>query len=42
MIKETQKEKIVLLSEKFNGIAQYLNEKSKRIWAATEAKALGY
>jgi len=33
---------IIITREKFLNMKNYLNEKSRRIWAATEAKSLGY
>jgi len=29
------------IRQKYNGVSKYLNEKSRRIWAATEARSLG-
>ncbi|MCL5971514.1 MAG: ISAzo13 family transposase, partial [Firmicutes bacterium] len=31
-----------MIRDKFIGLAQYLNERSRRVWAALEARALGY
>ncbi len=30
------------IRDKFLGLAQYLNERSRRVWAALEARALGF
>lgn len=39
----TQSEKtIVILRKKYQAIESYLNERSRRIWAANEARAIGY
>ncbi len=35
----SQQEQII--RDKFLGLAEYLNERSRRIWAALEARALG-
>ena len=31
-----------IIRDKFLGLAEYLNERSRRIWAALEARALGF
>ena len=36
------KEVILNLSEKYKLISEHLNERTRRIWAATEAKSLGH
>ncbi|MBI4653356.1 hypothetical protein HY750_03840, partial [Candidatus Kuenenbacteria bacterium] len=33
---------IKIIKQKFEEISFYLNEKTKRIWAATEAKSYGW
>ena len=32
---------ISTIKAKYDGVAPYLNERSKRMWAATEARAIG-
>jgi hypothetical protein len=38
----TRKEKIKVVCLKYNALSPFLNERSRRCWAATEAKALGW
>jgi transposase len=39
---ENLREKITLISQKYQQISPVLNEQSRRIWCATEAEAIGY
>lgn len=41
MLKETKENNIFIIKEKHEKLSLYLNEKSRRIWAATEAKSYG-
>jgi hypothetical protein len=42
MEQKTAKEQASIVGQKYNAIKPYLNERSRRIWAATEAQTLGY
>jgi len=42
MKQETAKEQVSIVGQKYGAIKAYLNERSRRIWAATEAQTLGY
>jgi len=35
-------EQVALIQSKYQAIAPYLNERSRRLWAASEARALGH
>src|SRR5258708_35918637 len=39
---KTAKEQIAIVRQKYEAMRPYLNERSRRIWAATEARLLGY
>jgi hypothetical protein len=39
---KTAKEQIAIVAQKYEAMKPYLNERSRRIWAATEARLLGY
>jgi hypothetical protein len=39
---KTQQEQIATVAQKYEAMRPYLNERSRRIWAATEAELLGY
>lgn len=39
---KTAKEQIAIVGQKYETLKPYLNERSRRIWAATEARLLGY
>jgi hypothetical protein len=39
---KTAKEQISIVGQKYEAMKPYLNERSRRIWAATEARLLGY
>ncbi len=42
MEQKSAEEQIAIVREKYEAIKPYLNERSRRIWAATEARTLGY
>src|SRR5260221_5268145 len=42
MGQKTAKEEIAIVRQKYEAMRPYLNERSRRIWAATEARLLGY
>jgi hypothetical protein len=39
---KTAKEQVRIVAQKYEAMRPYLNERSRRIWAATEARLLGY
>src|SRR5258708_14966328 len=39
---KTATEQIAIVAQKYEAMKPYLNERSRRIWAATEARLLGY
>jgi hypothetical protein len=39
---KSAEEQISILEQKYQAIKPYLNERSRRIWAASEARTLGY
>src|SRR5437588_1477017 len=42
MRNKTAKEQIAIIGQKYEAMKPYLTERSRRIWAATEARLLGY
>jgi hypothetical protein len=42
MEQKTARERAAIVGQKYSAIKPYLNERSRRIWAATEAQTLGY
>jgi len=42
MGQKTVDEQIAIVRQKYQAIKPYLNERSRRLWAATEAQAIGY
>src|SRR5258707_5501481 len=39
---KSDKEQIAIVAQKYEAMRPYLNERSRRLWAATEARLLGY
>src|SRR5258708_36787212 len=39
---KSEKEQIAIVAQKYEAMRPYLNERSRRLWAATEARLLGY
>src|SRR5947209_6753649 len=42
MRQKTSKEQIAIIQQKYEAMKPYLNERSRRIWAAAESRTLGY